>query len=62
MLRAWHLDRNAIIRAWASRELQLSLTSEDVAKVKESYTGKYLKDLLARRPAKSATPKKSAAE
>ncbi|HPG88661.1 MAG TPA: excinuclease ABC subunit A, partial [Hyphomicrobium sp.] len=37
-------------------------TPEDVAKVKESYTGKYLKDLLARRPSKSATPKKSAAE
>ena len=37
-------------------------TPEDVAKVKESYTGKYLKDLLARRPTKSATPKKSAAE
>jgi excinuclease ABC subunit A len=25
-------------------------TPEDVAKVKESYTGKYLKDLLTRRP------------
>ena len=36
-------------------------TPEDVAKVKESYTGRYLKDLLARRPLKSA-PKKSAAE
>ena len=28
-------------------------TPEDVAKVKESYTGKYLRDLLARRPAPS---------
>ena len=37
-------------------------TPEDVAKVKESYTGRYLKDLLARRPAKPAAPKKSAAE
>ncbi len=28
-------------------------TPEDVAKVQESYTGKYLRDLLARRPAAS---------
>ena len=52
-------------------------TPEDVAKVKESYTGKYLRDLLARRggaaqekrplaastkPAKSGGAKKQAAE
>lgn len=38
-------------------------TPEDVAKVKESYTGKYLKDLLARRPLKaSGNGKKAAAE
>jgi excinuclease ABC subunit A len=37
-------------------------TPEDVAKVKESYTGRYLKELLARRPAPaaSAAPAKSA--
>jgi excinuclease ABC subunit A len=31
-------------------------TPEDVAKVKESYTGQYLKDLLARRPTLAAGP------
>ena len=31
-------------------------TPEDVAKVKESYTGQYLKDLLARRPTPAAGP------
>ena len=36
-------------------------TPEDVAKVKESYTGKYLKELLARRPpAAAAKPEKPA--
>ncbi len=35
-------------------------TPEDVAKVKESYTGKYLRDLLARRPMKAG--RKAAAE
>ncbi len=38
-------------------------TPEDVARVKESYTGKYLRDLLARRSAKSGNGgKKQAAE
>jgi len=38
-------------------------TPEDVAKVKESYTGKYLRDLLARRSAKTGNGgKKQAAE
>ncbi len=38
-------------------------TPEDVAKCKESYTGKYLRELLARRPAAAAKPgKKQAAE
>ncbi|MFM9941213.1 MAG: excinuclease ABC subunit UvrA [Hyphomicrobiaceae bacterium] len=40
-------------------------TPEDVAKVKDSYTGKYLKELLARRPAakgKTGPAKKQAAE
>ena len=31
-------------------------TPEDVAKVKESYTGQYLKDLLARRPTPASGP------
>ncbi len=31
-------------------------TPEDVAKVRESYTGRYLKDLLARRPTATAAP------
>jgi excinuclease ABC subunit A len=31
-------------------------TPEDVAKVKESYTGQYLKELLARRPTPAASP------
>jgi excinuclease ABC subunit A len=35
-------------------------TPEDVAKVKESYTGRYLKDLLGRRS--SARGKREAAE
>ena len=35
-------------------------TPEDVAKVKESYTGRYLKDLLARRPAGGGQGKSSA--
>ena len=35
-------------------------TPEEVAKVKESYTGRYLKDLLGRRPASRG--KKEAAE
>ncbi len=39
-------------------------TPEDVAKVKASYTGRYLKELLARRPAgaASAHPAKPAAK
>jgi excinuclease ABC subunit A len=36
-------------------------TPEDVAKVKESYTGRYLKDLLGRRNA-SGRGKRQAAE
>ncbi len=36
-------------------------TPEDVAAVKESYTGRYLKDLLVRR-SKSSGSKKQAAE
>jgi hypothetical protein len=35
-------------------------TSEDVARVKESYTGQYLRELLGRRA--KATSKKQAAE
>jgi excinuclease ABC subunit A len=31
-------------------------TPEDVAKVKDSYTGQYLKDLLARRPTPASGP------
>jgi excinuclease ABC subunit A len=37
-------------------------TPEDVAKVKESYTGKYLRELLVRRPVKTGPAKKAAAE
>lgn len=32
-------------------------TPEDICKVKESYTGRFLKDVLARRPLKKAEPK-----
>ena len=37
-------------------------TPEDVAKVKESYTGKYLRELLVRRPVKTGPAKNAAAE
>ena len=37
-------------------------TPEDVAKVKESYTGRYLKELLGRRSASVGRGKKQAAE
>jgi excinuclease ABC subunit A len=35
-------------------------TPEDVVKVKESYTGRFLKEVLERRPLKKETPKEQA--
>jgi len=37
-------------------------TPEDVVKVKESYTGQYLKPVLARKPKAAGGSKKQAAE
>ena len=43
-------------------EIVAAGTPEDVAKVKESYTGQYLKPVLDRRNARNAAGKRAAAE